>query len=46
MDPELFNYTGQSGVINIDGVSDEKEYDDVINSMNILKFSERNYCKE
>lgn len=40
MDPELFNYTGQSGVINIDGVSDEKEYDDVINSMNILKFSE------
>jgi myosin heavy subunit len=39
MDPELFNYTGQSGVIHIDGVSDEKEYDDMINSMNILKFS-------
>ncbi|CAE7457866.1 mhcA [Symbiodinium microadriaticum] len=28
-DPELFNFTGQSGVIHIDGVSDEKEYDDV-----------------
>ena len=40
MDPELFNFTGQSGVIHIDGVSDEKEYDDVINSMNILKFSD------
>ena len=39
MDPELFQYTGQSGVIHIDGVSDEKEYDDMINSMNILKFS-------
>ena len=29
-DAELFNYTGQSGVIHIDGVSDEKEYDDVV----------------
>jgi myosin heavy subunit len=28
-DPELFDYTGQSGVIHIDGVSDEKEFDDV-----------------
>ena len=28
-DPELFNFTGQSGVIHIDGVSDEKEYEDV-----------------
>jgi hypothetical protein len=28
-DPELFSFTGQSGVIHIDGVSDEKEFDDV-----------------
>jgi hypothetical protein len=28
-DPELFHFTGQSGVIHIDGVSDEKEFDDV-----------------
>ncbi len=28
-DPELFDYTGQSGVIHIDGVSDEKEFEDV-----------------
>jgi len=37
--PELFEYTGQSGVINIDGISDEKEFEDMQNSMNILRFS-------
>ncbi len=29
-DPELFNFTGQSGVIHIDGVSDEKDYEEVM----------------
>jgi myosin heavy subunit len=38
--PELFNFTGQSGVISIDGVSDEKDFEDMKRSMDILRFSE------
>lgn len=38
--PDLFTFTGQSGVTNIDGVNDEKELEDVKNSLNILKFTE------
>lgn len=40
MDPELFEYTNQSGVIEIEGVSDEVDFEDFLNSMNILQFSE------
>eukprot|EP01036_Dinobryon_divergens_P023353 gene23353-31690_t len=38
--PDLFNFTSQSGVTNVDGISDEKDFEEVQNSMNILKFSE------
>jgi myosin-7 len=38
--PELFNFTGQSGVISIEGVSDEKDFEDMRRSMDILRFSE------
>ena len=43
-DPELFDYTNQSGVIHIEGVSDEKDFEEFVNAMNILQFSteERN----
>lgn len=37
--PELFHFTSQSGVTNVDGISDDKDFDDMKNSMNILKFS-------
>jgi myosin-5 len=35
----LFEYTGQSGIISIEGLSDEKEFEDMQNSMSILRFS-------
>ena len=38
--PELFAFTGQSGVISIDGVSDEKDFEDMRRSMDILRFSD------
>jgi hypothetical protein len=38
-DPELFSFTSQSGVIHIEGVSDEKDFEDIQHSMDILKFS-------
>lgn len=38
-DPELFAFTGQSGVIHIDGVSDEKDFEEIQNSMDILQFT-------
>lgn len=38
-DPELFSFTGQSGVIQIEGVSDEKDFEDIQHSMDILRFS-------
>ncbi len=37
--PELFNYTSQSGVSRVDGISDDKDFEDMKNSMNILKFA-------
>lgn len=37
--PELFHYTNQSGVTHVDGISDDKDFDDMKNSMNILKFT-------
>lgn len=36
--PELFHFTGQSGVITIEGTSDEKEFEDMQSSMDILRF--------
>jgi myosin heavy subunit len=39
-DPELFHFTGQSGVIHIEGVSDEKEFDDV----QVTKPSSPSFC--
>ena len=38
--PDLFHFTSQSGVTNVDGISDEKVFEDVCSSMDILKFSE------
>ena len=38
--PESFFYTNQSKVHTIDGVSDEKEFDEVRNAMDVLKFDE------
>lgn len=38
--PELFHYTSQSGVSHVDGISDDKDFDDLKNSMNILKFAQ------
>jgi myosin heavy subunit len=37
---ELFHLTNDSGTINVEGISDEKDFEDFQNSMNILKFSE------
>eukprot|EP01034_Spumella_vulgaris_P026744 gene26744-33370_t len=37
--PELFQFTSQSGVTNVEGISDDKDFEDMKNSMNILKFS-------
>lgn len=36
--PDLFHFTSQSGVTHVDGISDDKDFDDMKNSMNILKF--------
>jgi myosin heavy subunit len=36
--PELFNFTSQSGVTHVDGISDDKDFEDMKNSMSILKF--------
>ena len=38
--PDFYNYVNKSGVTSINGVSDEKEYDDLVNAMNSLKFTE------
>jgi myosin heavy subunit len=37
--PDLFNYTSQSGVTHVDGILDDKDFDDLRNAMNTLKFS-------
>jgi myosin heavy subunit len=37
--PDMFASTNMSGVTNVDGISDDKDFEDVKNSMNILKFS-------
>ena len=37
--PKLFDFTSQSGVDHVDGISDDKDFDDVKNSMSVLKFS-------
>ena len=36
----MFSYLNQSGVIKIDGVSDYSEFEDVLNAMRVLNFSE------
>ncbi len=38
--PESFYYLNQSGVTRIEGVVDEQDYDEVLNSMDILHFSD------
>jgi myosin heavy subunit len=38
-DAELFAYTGQSGVIKVKGISDEKDFEEIQNSLNILQFT-------
>jgi myosin heavy subunit len=37
--PELFNFTSQSGVSHVDGISDDKDFEEIKNSMSILKFT-------
>eukprot|EP01031_Cornospumella_fuschlensis_P031847 gene31847-38508_t len=37
--PDLFHFTSQSGVSHVDGISDDKDFEDMKNSMSILKFS-------
>ena len=39
MDPDLYSFTNQSGVIKIDGVSDDKEFEDLNKSLDILDFT-------
>lgn len=36
--PELFAFTSKSGVTHVDGISDDKDFDEMRNSMNILQF--------
>ncbi len=38
--PESFYYLNQSGVTRIEGVVDEQDYDEVLNAMDILHFSD------
>eukprot|EP00968_Pinguiococcus_pyrenoidosus_P014517 scaffold1311_cov256-Pinguiococcus_pyrenoidosus.AAC.38 len=38
--PETFHYLDQSGVTVIDGVNDEKEFEDISNAMDVLNFGE------
>eukprot|EP01041_Mallomonas_annulata_P002807 gene2807-5525_t len=38
-DAEMFHYVNQSGVTAIEGVSDDKDFEDIQNSMRILNFS-------
>ncbi len=38
--PESFYYLSQSGVTRIEGVMDEQDYDEVLNAMDILHFSD------
>ena len=38
--PEMFNYLNQSGVVKIEGLSDYSEFEDVLNAMRVLNFSE------
>ncbi len=40
-DAELFSITGLSKAVHIDGISDEKDFEEFKNSMNILNFSEQ-----
>lgn len=40
LDPELFDITNQSGVVHIDGINDDKEFEDVIRSFDLLGFSD------
>jgi len=36
---DIFNFTSQSGVTHVDGISDDKDFDDMKNAMDILHFS-------
>ena len=38
--PDFYAYVNKSGVTSIGGVSDEKEFDELVNAMNSLRFSE------
>jgi len=38
--PEIFHYLDQSGVTSIEGVSDEKEFEDMCGAMSTLDFSD------
>ena len=43
--PELFNFTSQSGVTHVDGISDDKDFEEVKNSMSILDFPQETQDK-
>ncbi|GMH53857.1 hypothetical protein TrRE_jg1604 [Triparma retinervis] len=38
--PDFYDYVNKSGVTSIDGVSDEKEFDDLVSAMDALHFTE------
>ena len=38
--PDLFTYTSQSGVTHVEGISDDKDFDEMRNSLSILHFTE------
>jgi myosin heavy subunit len=38
--PDLFIYTSQSGVNHVEGISDDKDFDEMRNSLSILRFTD------
>jgi len=38
--PDLFTFTSQSGVTHVDGISDDKDFEEMRNSLSILHFTE------
>ena len=39
--PDLFTFTSQSGVTHVDGISDDKDFEEMRNSLSILHFTEQ-----
>jgi myosin heavy subunit len=39
-DPELFSLTGQSGCIHVEGISDEKDFEELMEALTVVHFSD------